>query len=77
MNKKEVSENETEEIWLGSKLKSLLLFPADYADELRFYLIHMTEVRERLVCVCVSVCLCVSVCVCVYLCVFKRKRGIM
>lgn len=28
---------------------SLLLWFADYAEELRFYLIHMTEVRETIV----------------------------
>lgn len=31
---------------------------ADYAEELRFYLIHMTEVRDF-----VRVCACVHVCV--------------
>lgn len=29
----------------------VVVFLTDYAEELRFYLIHMTEVRERLVCV--------------------------
>lgn len=33
---------------------SLLLCFTDYAEELRFYLIHMTEVREMIVCVCVE-----------------------
>lgn len=30
-----------------------LLCFTDYAEELRFYLIHMTEVRDLCVCVCV------------------------
>lgn len=34
-------------------IKAFASLFTDYAEELRFYLIHMTEVRERLVFVCV------------------------
>ena len=33
------------------ELISILLYFTDYAEELRFYLIHMTEVRAKIVCV--------------------------
>lgn len=45
-------------------MKYILLCFTDYAEELRFYLIHMTEVRD----------LCNRVCVCVCALDVKEKR---
>lgn len=46
-----VVRKEEDDVKKEFKLISLLFCLADYAEELRFYLIHMTEVRERSVCV--------------------------
>lgn len=49
--------------WIN-KLKDYIssICVADYAEELRFYLIHMTEVRDVCVCVRVRACVCVLAC---------------
>lgn len=46
-----VGRNEKDDTKKELEFISVLLCVTDYAEELRFYLIHMTEVRETLLCV--------------------------